>query len=103
MEVEKIKVSYRDKEKSVNISLGEIEVPRFSSLAEATEYFDTKYAGKGVETCLELIHSANDIDEQRRHRDANRPDRPKEQSLLAKFRQLTPEAQADMLKSHGVL
>jgi hypothetical protein len=102
MKTEKIGVSYRDKSTNTNVSLGEIDAPRFDSVEEAVQYFDGEDQGKGVETVLEYIHTALDIDLQRRFRDANRPDRPKAQSATAKFRQLSPEKQAELLRQAGI-
>lgn len=102
MKTEAIKVSYRDKQTNQNVSLGTIDAPRFDSVSEAVEYFESEEAGKGQEVCLEYIHTALDIELQRRHRDANRPDRPKTQSATAKFKQLSPEKQAELLKAAGI-
>jgi hypothetical protein len=102
MKTESIKVSYRDKATNQNVSLGTIDSPRFDSVDEAVAYFDAEEPGKGVETVLDYIHTALDIELQRRHRDANRPDRPKVQSATAKFKQLSPEKQAELLRQAGI-
>lgn len=102
MKTEAIKVSYRDKATNQNVSLGTIDAPRFESVEEAVEYFEAQEAGKGQETCLDYIHTALDIELQRQHRDANRPDRPKVQSATAKFKQLSPEKQAELLRQAGI-
>lgn len=102
MKTETIKVSYRDKETKQNVSLGTIDAPRFDSVEEAVSFFDGENDGKGVEAVLDYIHTAYDIELQRRHRDANRPDRPVTQSATAKFKQLSPEKQAELLRLVGV-
>jgi hypothetical protein len=56
--------------------------------------------GKGEEIALDYIHTALDIDLQRQYRDANRPDKPKTQSATAKFKQLSPEKQKELLRPH---
>ena len=103
MKTASIKVSYRDKEKNETVSLGTIEVPRFDNLEEAVEYFDAENPGKGEGDALEYVHTALDIELQRRHRDANRTDKPKVTSNTAKFRQLSPEAQEAALRAAGVI
>jgi len=95
MKTEKVSVSYRDKSTSTNISLGEIEVGVPETVAEAVDLF-------GEEDLIAYATKAFIIEEQRKHRDANRPDRPKTTSLLAKFKQLTPEQQEVLLASSGV-
>jgi hypothetical protein len=102
MKTEAIKVSYRDKTTGQNVSLGTIDAPRFADVDEAVAYFDAQEEGKGVEVTLEYIHTALDIELQRQHRDANRPDRPKTQSATAKFKQLSPEKQAELLRAAGI-
>lgn len=104
METTKIKVSYRDKTTNTNVALGEIDVPRFASVQEAVDFFEEKEGeGKGEETVLEYVHTAFDIELQRRHRDANRPDKPKSTSNLSKFRQLSPDKQEELLRQAGLL
>ena len=105
METEKIKVSYRDKSANPpkNVHLGDIDVPRFGNTAEAVAYFETEEAGKGEELCLSYIHAAYDIEQQRIFRDANRPDREKTVSMTAKFKQLSPEKQEEILRQAGLL
>jgi uncharacterized protein (DUF1810 family) len=102
MKTETIKVSYRDKTTGTNVPLGTIDAPRFDNVEEAIAYFDKEEPGKGLETCLEYIHTALDIELQRIYRDANRPDRPKVQSATAKFKQLSPEKQAELLRQAGI-
>lgn len=102
MKTESIKVSYRDKATNQNVSLGSVDAPRFDNIDEAVQYFEGEEAGKGVETVLDYIHTALDIELQRRHRDANRPDRAKTQSASAKFKQLSPEKQAELLRQAGI-
>jgi len=104
MEFQKIKVSYRDKEAQKNVSLGEIDAPRFATVDEAVSYFEeNEGAGKGVETLLDYVHTASDIELQRRHRDANRPDKPKTTSNLSVFKQLSQSQQEDLLRQAGLL
>lgn len=103
MKTEPIKVSYKDKATGSHVSLGTIDTPRFDTVVEAIAYFEAEEAGKGEETVLEYIHTALDIDLQRRHRDANRPDKPKTVSNVSKFKQLTPEKQEELLRASGVL
>jgi len=105
MKTEKIKVSYRDKSVNppVNVSLGEIDAPRFESVQEALDFFNTEEAGKGEELVLEYIMTAYDIELQRRHRDTNRPDKPKSTSLVSKFKQLSQEKQEELLRANNLL
>jgi hypothetical protein len=103
MKTTPIKVSYRDKATAQNVSLGEIDAPRFDNVEEAVQYFEAEEAGKGQELCLEYIHTALDIELQRIHRDANRPDRPKVQSAVSKFKQLSSDKQEELLKQAGML
>lgn len=98
-----LKVSYRDKLAGTNVSLGTVEAPRFADVAEAVEYFEAQDAGKGVELALEYIHTAYDIELQRRHRDANRHDKPKTVSNVSKFKQLSLDKQEEILREHGLL
>lgn len=103
MKTESIKVSYRDKATGQNVSLGSVDAPRFDGVEEAVAYFEAEEAGKGQELCLEYIHTALDIELQRLHRDANRPDRTKVASATSKFKQLSPELQERLLREAGVL
>lgn len=104
MQTAMIKVSYRDKEANKNVPLGEIEVPRFDTLDEATNYFEKEAGeGKGVGELLAYVHTALDIELQRIHRDANRPDKPKASSNISKFKQLSGEKQEELLRAAGLL
>jgi hypothetical protein len=108
MKTEKVPVSYRDKEKNQNISLGEIEVQVPDTVEEAIELFGRGENGevdrsKGEEQLLDYAAKAYVIDLQREYRDANRPDKPKGQSNLAKFKQLSPEKQEELLKAAGII
>lgn len=108
MKVEKVAVSYRDKDKNQNISLGEIEVQTPETVEEAISLFGKGEDGnidqaKGVETLLDYATKAYVIDLQREYRDANRPDKPKGQSNLAKFKQLSAEKQDELLRAAGIL
>lgn len=105
MKTEKIKVSYRDKtvDPPKNVSLGEIDAPRFESVQEALDFFNAEEAGKGEELVLEYTMTAYDIELQRRHRDAQRPDKPKSTSNLSKFKQLSADKQEELLKAAGIL
>lgn len=104
MQTASIKVSYRDKEANKNVPLGEIEVPRFDNIDEAVEYFEKEEGeGKGVGALLSYVHTALDIELQRIHRDANRPDKPKSQSNLSKFKQLSQEKQEALLREAGII
>lgn len=106
MEFAKIKVSYRDKESTPpkNVSLGEIDAPRFASVEEALEYLRAEEGdGKEVGVLLDYLHTALDIELQRRHRDAHRPDKPKTTSNLAIFKQLSQAQQEELLKASGHL
>lgn len=105
MKYEKISVSYRDKtvDPPKNVSLGEIDAPRFESVSEAIEFFNSQEAGKGEELVLEYTQMAYDIELQRRHRDANRPDKPKTTSNVSKFKQLSLERQEELLRREGLL
>jgi hypothetical protein len=103
MQTEAIKVSYRDKTSGQNVSLGTVDAPRFATVAEAVEYFESVEAGKGEELALEYLHTAHDIELQRKHRDANRPDKPKTTSNVSKFKQLSLDKQEEILREHGLL
>ena len=103
MKTEAIKVSYRDKVAGTNVSLGTVDAPRFDNVTEAVEYFEAQEAGKGEELALEYIHTAHDIELQRQHRDANRPDKPKTTSNVSKFKQLSLDKQEEILREHGLL
>ena len=102
METETIKVSYRDKTTGTNVALGTIDAPRFANVGEAVEFFDKAEPGKGEESVLDYIHTAYDIELQRIFRDEKRPDRAKTQSATAKFKQLSPEKQAELLRLAGI-
>lgn len=108
MKSEKVPVSYRDKEKNQNVSLGEIEVQIPETVEEAIGLFGRSENGeveqsKGVETLLDYATKAYVIDLQREYRDANRPDKPKGQSNLAKFKQLSAEKQDELLRAAGII
>lgn len=103
MQTEAIKVSYRDKTSGQNVSLGTVDAPRFEKVSEAIEYFEAQESGKGEELVLEYLHTAHDIELQRRHRDANRPDKPKTVSNVSKFKQLSLDKQEEILREHGLL
>jgi len=103
MKTEAIKVSYKDKETGTHVSLGTIDAPRFETVDEAVAYFDSEESGKGVELVLEYVMTAYDIELQRRHRDANRPDKPKSTSNVSKFKQLSADKQEELLKAAGLL
>ena len=108
MKTEKVPVSYRDKEKNQNVSLGEIEVQIPETVEEAVQLFGqgdngTVDQGKGLETLLDYATKAYIIDLQREHRDANRPDKPKTQSNLAKFKQLSQDKQEELLRAAGII
>ena len=106
MKTEKVAVSYRDKEKNENISLEPIDVQIPETIAEALALFreegDTD-DGKATETLLDYATKAYVIELQRQHRDANRPDKPKSQSNLSKFKQLSIEKQEELLKAAGLI
>ena len=102
MKTEKIKVSYRDKTTNTNVPLGEIDAPRFENVGEAIEYF-TKDGVVGESEMLEYVHIAHDIELQRQFREANRPDKTKTQSNTAKFKQLSPEMQEELLRQAGII
>jgi hypothetical protein len=108
MKSEKVPVSYRDKEKNQNVSLGEIDAQIPETVEEAISLFGRGDNGevdqdKGVETLLDYATKAYIIDLQREYRDANRPDKPKGTSNLAKFKQLSPEKQEELLKAAGII
>ena len=103
MHTEPITVSYRDKTTNTNVPLGKIDAPRFDSTTEAVAFFDKQEAGKGEELVLDYIHTAYDIELQRQHRDSNRPDKPKANSNLSKFRQLSPDKQEELLRNAGLI
>jgi len=96
MQNEKASVSYRDKATNTNISLGDIEVPKPETVDEAAELY-------GVENLLAYAHTAYVIEKQREFRESNRPDREKKVSLIAKFKQLSQEAQEELLRQKGIL
>lgn len=104
METTKIKVSYRDKEANKNVPLGDIDAPRFGSVEEAVAFFESEEGeGKGVGTVLDYIHTAYDIELQRRFRDTHRPDKPKAASNVSVFKQLTQAQQEELLRNAGLL
>ena len=108
MKSDKVPVSYRDKDKNQNISLGEIEVQIPETVQEAISLFGKGDNGevdqsKGIETLLDYATKAYIIDLQREYRDANRPDKPKGQSNLAKFKQLSAEKQEELLRAAGII
>ena len=96
MKSDKVKVSYRDREAHIDISLGEIELQQPETVAEALELY-------GEEDFLDYAYKAYVIEEQRKHRDAHRPDKPKSVSNLAKFKQLSADKQEELLRQYGVL
>ena len=103
MKTEAIRVSYRDKATNTNVSLGTIDVPRFESVGEAVDFFNSQEEGKGEELVLEYVHTAYDIELQRRHRDGNRPDKPKTTSNVSKFKQLSQDKQEELLRAAGLI
>ena len=106
MNHEEIGCSYMDKSvtPAIRVDLGDITAPRFASVDEAKTFFETEEGeGKGEETLLEYIHAAYDVELQRRKRDANRPDKPKSSSNVAKFKQLSQGKQEELLKAVGLL
>ncbi len=102
MKTESVKVSYRDKTTGQNVSLGTVDSCRFDNVSEAVVYFDAEQEGKGEELVLSYVHAALDIERQNQFRAANRPDREKTQSASAKFKQLSPEKQAELLRAAGI-
>lgn len=104
MKTEQIKVSYRNKETGKNEPLGLVDAPRFESLEEAVAFFESEEGeGKGVGSTLDYVHTAYDIELQRRHRDVNRPDKPKTTSNVSIFKTLSQAQQEELLKSFGLL
>lgn len=104
MKTESVAVSYRDQEKKENVSLGNIDVQVPETVEEAIRLFaEGEDEQKGVETLLDYATKAYIIERQRQHRDANRPDKPKAQSNLSKFKQLSVEKQEEMLRMAGIL
>ena len=104
MKTEQIKVSYRDKVANKNVPLGEVDAPRFDSIEEAVAFFESEEGdGKGVGAVLDYVHTAYDIELQRRHRDANRPDKVKTTSNVSIFKTLSQAQQEELLKSFGLL
>ena len=89
-----VKVSYRNKENGQTVDLGTIDLDLPETVAEAIEMF-------GEEDLVTLASHAYIINKQREHRDANRPDRPKEQTMLAKFKTLSKEKQEELLAVIG--
>ena len=96
MQTAKADVSYRDKSTNTNVSLGTIDVPKPETVEEAIELY-------GVEEFLSCAHTAYVIDKQKEFRDANRPDREKKVSLLAKFKQIAPDKQEELLRLAGIM
>lgn len=96
-------VSYRDKESGKDVSLGTIDLQQWETVLEAIEVLNADSEGKGEENLLDYAFKAYVIDKQREHRDANRPDRPKTTSNTAKFKQLSPEKQEELLKQAGLI
>ena len=105
MRTDAIKCSYMDKSTTppTRVDLGDIDAPRFDSVAEAVAFFDAEENGKGDDLALEYIHAAYDIELQRRKRDANRTDKPKTVSNISKFKQLSADKQEELLKAAGLL
>ena len=106
MKTEQIKVSYRDKESvpPKNVPLGTVDAPRFDLVEEAVVFFESEEGeGKGEGALLDYVHTAYDIELQRRHRDANRPDKPKTTSNVSIFKTLSQAQQEELLKSFGLL
>jgi hypothetical protein len=102
MKSAQVKVSYRDRATGQHVELGTIDVPRFESVDEAIEYFNSQEPGSGVESVLDYVHRALDIELQNRFRSANRPDRPKSEGVMAKFRTLSPEEKKAALRAIGI-
>ena len=102
MEMVKVKVSYRDKEKNENVPLGDVDVPRFANTAEAVAYFGEHDVNgmKGEEAALDLIHRSYDIILQADARAERRPDQVKTVSNVKKFKQLTEAQQEELLKQY---
>lgn len=108
MKSQDVDVSYRDKEKNQNVSLGKIQVQCPETVDEAIELFGRGDNGevdkdKGLEQLLDYATKAYVIDLQREYRDANRPDKPKTQSNLAKFKQLSQDKQEELLRAAGII
>ena len=85
-----VKVSFRDKSTGSNVELGVLELDLPETLAEVTEQFEEK-------DIVEYVVSAFVIQQQGEYRAAHRPDRPKGQSILAKFKALPIEMQEQLL------
>lgn len=106
MKPQSVPVSYRDQEKKENIPLGNIEVQIPETVEEAIALFgegEEDVQAKGTETLLDYATKAYIIEKQREYRDANRPDKPKSQSNLSKFKQLSVEKQEEMLRMAGII
>ena len=90
------KVSYRDKESGATVELEAVELDVPTTVEEAVEKF-------GEKPLIDYAVKAYIIEEQRKSRDAARPDRPKSTSNLSKFKQLSEDKQDELLKASGIL
>lgn len=103
MKSDEVAVSYRDKATSTNVSLGKISVDIPETVTEAIALYGEGDEAKGIENLLEYASTAYVIEKQRLFRDAQRPDKPKSNSNLSKFKQLSHDKQEELLRQAGII
>ena len=91
MKTKSVDISYRDKENHADVFLGQLEVSVPESVNEALQLY-------GEEDFLDYASKAYIIKKQHEYREANRPDRLKVQSRIARFKALSEERQDELLK-----
>jgi len=102
MQVEEVKVSYMDKETKKHVQLGVLELEKAETIEEAVQVYADEGKDNGLEMLLAYAFTAYTIEQQRKFREANRPDKSREQSALAKFKQLSDEQKEALLKQAGI-
>ncbi|KKL18348.1 hypothetical protein LCGC14_2476410 [marine sediment metagenome] len=105
MQSKSVPVSYRDKTQDPpkNMSLGNVDVDVPDSVEEAVALYGGGDDEKGVTKLLAHASAAYIIDKQTAFREANRPDKAKTTSNLAKFKVLSEAMQIELLEKANLL
>ena len=105
MEGKSVPVSYRDKTQDPpkNVPLGNVDVDIPSTVEEAIALYGGGDDEKGTEKLLSHASAAYIIDKQTAFREANRPDKTKTTSNLAKFKVLSEAVQIELLEKANLI
>ena len=105
MQSKSVPVSYRDKTQDPpkNVALGNVDVDIPETVEEGIALYGGGDNDKGLEKLLAHASAAYIIDKQTAFREANRPDKTKTTSNLAKFKVLSEAVQIELLEKANLI